>query len=594
MARKVVVCSAFLVSFLAWGQSTPSAAAKSDPAKANARKTTQARATSRTPQPSVASQIEELRTEFEQRDAALQQKILDMQQQLDASRREIVAMKQAATAQTSAQAEQANGLAAGDQAVVNLKAAVSAVQLKSNALAATVQDNQVKTQEVLLKPKTIRYKGIGFTPGGFISGESAWRQHELEADIASPFNSIPFQGSDLAALTEFRMSARQTRASLLAESSAGHANLSAYLEFDLLGAGLTSNSNESNSYMPRLRHAWMESKWNDGWSVDVGQMWTLAVSNRKGISPIAGNAYLPDMIDAQYVVGFTWLRQPAVRIERNFNDRIWLAASAEGAQTMLSARNAPASFLYCAPGTANLTSTVNYTFDKAPDIVAKLTFEPGYGHYELKGVARFFRDRVYPNGPTSAAQAYNYNQLGDGFGAAASWNLTKKIDLSLNGLVGKGVGRYGTSQLPDVTVRPNGTLAPLLGGQGLATLDVTISPRWKLYAYGGDEYAGRKSFVNASGAGVGYGSPLNNNTGCNTEMAPSSSTTPAASTCNADTRSLYQGVVGFWYKPYVGEMGRMQYGLEYSYTRRSAWSGSGGGPKAGENMVFTSIRYYLP
>lgn len=541
--------------------------------------------------PSVASQIDAIRAEMQQQNSALEQKIQTLEQQLADSRRQL---EQAADRQAASRLEQDHELAAGQQSVASLEAAVGALRDRSDSLAVMVQQSGTKTESALRKPAGIRYKTIGFTPGGYMAEESVWRQHMVQADIATPFNSIPLAGSDLYPITEFRLSARQTRMNLLAETTAGSAQLSAFVEFDLLGAGLTSNSNESNSYMPRLRHAWMQSGWEDGWAVSTGQMWTLAESNRHGITPNAANAYTPDMIDAQYVVGFTWLRQPAVRVVRDIGGHAWAALSAEGAQTVLSARNAPASFLYCSPGTSTLTSTVNYSFDKAPDLVGKVAFEPGFGHYELKGLVRFFRERVYPDGPASAADAYNDNTLGNGIGAAASWTLEKKLDLSLNALAGHGVGRYGTSQLPDVTVRPNGTLAPLLGGQGLGTIDYNISPRLKVYTYGGSEYAGRRAYVNAKAEGVGYGSPLNNNTGCGTEMAPSSSTTPATGTCNADTRSVYEATAGFWYRAYSGEMGRVQYGLQYAWTGRTAWAGLGGAPTTRENMVLTSVRYYLP
>src|SRR5258708_19290327 len=36
----------------------------------------------------------------------------------------------------------------------------------------------------------------------------------------------------------------------------------------------------------------------------------------------------------------------------------------------------------------------------APDLLAKVAFEPGWGHFEIKGLARFFRDRVPSTPPT--------------------------------------------------------------------------------------------------------------------------------------------------------------------------------------------------
>ena len=46
----------------------------------------------------------------------------------------------------------------------------------------------------------------------------------------------------------------------------------------------------------------------------------------------------------------------------------------------------------------------------------------------------------------------------------------------------------------------------------------------------------------------------------------------------------------------------MQFGIQYSYLAKDAWSGTGGvaagapaiSPKGNDNMIFTSFRYYIP
>ena len=70
--------------------------------------------------------------------------------------------------------------------------------------------------------------------------------------------------------------------------------------------------------------------------------------------------------------------------------------------------------------------------------------------------------------------------------------------------------------------------------------------------------------------------------------------------CTADTRVLIEGTAGFWYRIYDGakekaNRGRVQFGTQYSYVTRNAWSGAAGAEPHGiDNMVFTSFRYYLP
>ena len=194
-----------------------------------------------------------------------------------------------------------------------------------------------------------------------------------------------------------------------------------------------------------------------------------------------------------------------------------------------------------------------------------------------------------------------------GGGANARWSMFQKhFDLGLHALAGNGVGRYGTAGLSDVTIRPNGTEAPITNYQGLLTLEYH-SPKWDWYGNGGIEYDDRTSFVNSKGAPVGYGSLLFNNTGCGLETLPSPGPdgrirSGGLSNCNGDTKDIIEGTLGFWYKPYNGPKGRLQFGLQYSYLTKTAWSGigtklpvpEGANPSAIDNMIFTSFRYYLP
>ncbi len=260
--------------------------------------------------------------------------------------------------------------------------------------------------------------------------------------------------------------------------------------------------------------------------------------------------------------------------------------------------------------TTSCTNLANYSFNPAPDFVGKVAFEPGFGHYEIFGVASEFRDRVFPNAgltTPSVAGAYNSSTWGGGGGGNARWSMFQKhVDLGIHALAGRGVGRYGTAGLADATIRPNGTIAPITSYQGLLTLEYH-SPKWDWYGNGGIEYDDRTAFLNAKGAPVGYGSPLFNNTGCGIETLPSPGLTAGfdpggLSNCNADTKDILEGTLGFWYKPYNGPKGRIQFGLQYSYLTRVAWTGygtkapppPGANPTAIDNMVFTSFRYYLP
>ncbi len=241
-------------------------------------------------------------------------------------------------------------------------------------------------------------------------------------------------------------------------------------------------------------------------------------------------------------------------------------------------------------------------------------------------------DPTNPNPKPSALGAFNDSRTGGGGGASFNVPLfAKKLDFGIKAAFGDGIGRYGSAQLADATARPDGTLALIRGEQALARIEFHPSPKLDIYLYGGNEYAWRAAYtgyasvkitntpaIPANGAnpaypatvktaiatnGIGgYGSPLANNSGCSTETSPTGTSAPGAGgTCAGDIRNIFEGTVGFWHKIYQGPKGGIRWGIQYSYLTKSGWSGNnnvpaapGISPKAVDNMVLTSFRYYLP
>jgi hypothetical protein len=493
-----------------------------------------------------------------------------------------------------------------------------------------LQETQ-KRVAALENPLAIHYKGITITPGGFLAAETVWRQRATGGDINTGMNSISYPGATQAHMSEFYGTGRQSRISMLAQGKLSDTSFTGYVEADFLSAGVTSNNNESNSYTLRQRQAWAQAALHNGWTFTGGQMWSLVTETRQGEDN--RSEALPMTIDPQYTVGFSWARQYGFRISKDFGNKVWAGFSVENSQETVTTHGNANNFVVGSQGLAaglynsgvsgcsttlnasgapvtTCSNLANYSFNPSPDFIGKLAFQPGFGHYEIFGILTDFRDRVFP-GETLAtptvAGAYNSGTWTGGGGANARWSLMQKhIDIGLHGLGGKGLGRYGTATLADATVRPNGTIAPLNSYQGLLTLEYH-SARWDWYGNGGIEYVGRNSYFNSKGAPVGYGALNFNNTGCGIETLPSAAFTTGfspggLSNCNGDTKDIVEGTLGFWYKPYNGPKGRLQFGLQYSYLTKTAWSGigtklpvpAGANPSAIDNMFFTSFRYYLP
>src|SRR5580704_9522278 len=188
-------------------------------------------------------------------------------------------------------------------------------------------------------PLAIHFKGITISPGGFLAAETVFRNKAVGADINTGFNQIPFSGNSGGQTTEWNSSARQSRLSMLAEGRLASVKISGYVETDFLGAGITSNNNESNSYVLRLRQGWGQAKFDNGWSITGGQMWSLVTETRKSIDNRA--EALPMTIDPQYTVGFSWARQEGLRVVKSFGDKFTLAASVEGSATTTQVHGNP-------------------------------------------------------------------------------------------------------------------------------------------------------------------------------------------------------------------------------------------------------------
>ena len=112
------------------------------------------------------------------------------------------------------------------------------------------------------------------------------------------------------------------------------------------------------------------------------------------------------------------------------------------------------------------------------------------------------------------------------------------------------------------------------------------SSRLDLYTYGGDEYVGRYGFISPTGTAAGYGSPLVSNAGCTNEVA--------LNTCSGANRNIYEATVGYWYRLYGGDYGRIEQGNQVVYIHRNLWSGIGRTPQGGDLVAYTSLRFYLP
>ena len=711
--------------------------------------------------PSVQEQIQALRKELER-----QSGLIDNQASQIDSLKKGLAEKDARLQQAEQKASQAQ--AAADNAAANLAsehqaaadnaAAVSVlqttvknVQTSSSSLTATFNAETTKIKREIAYPAALHYKAVTFTPGGFVAGDTIFRTKAIGSDIPTNFNSIPLEGDDRYMLSEFYGSARPTRVTLLAEGKPKWGTLRGYLEADFLGVGTNSNNNQTNSYVPRMRLLYGEAEMNNGWKVAFGQMFSLATEGDNGIPSQPSNIKTPLTIDSNYMAGFIYARQFGVRVVKSIdNGKFTLGMSVENPQLIYSAAlagetpyavlgsagnsmsynasissasattyvkqynpimaNEPSTGYYPVYGTVTSTTNIaNYSFNAAPDLLIKAVADPGWGHYEIFGLAGFAHETIYPGVTTDsiryggeydvecqeiysvcspvapvadATKTVPNSLVLGGVGASMRIPVIKNLlSFGAKAMYGPGVGRYGGSTLPDVTADQHGALAPIHNLSGLLTLEATPTKRLTLWANYGGDYAARADFgfqgglgspnpcfmptgwynkdtdgdlctppskfdgsnfgnlgansglwggtwdtdrvgstnTGAGGQGVGYGSRLATSSvyatstasasGCGINGIPgyngsSTGYYPSSSAnCLGNTRSVQEVTGGYYYDIYKGNFGRLRQGVQYGYAVREAWPGSnaGGGNtaidtgnKGIDNMVWTSLRYYLP
>ena len=461
---------------------------------------------------------------------------------------------------------------------------------------------------------------VDVTFGGFTELASIYRSKDESADVGSSFNGVPMGNTEQSNVSEFRETARQSRLSMLAQTQdMGGYKAETWFELDFLGAAPTANSNESNSYQPRIRNIYGRFMSDSGWYILAGQNWSAATLEKKGMDP--RDEDVPLTIDAQYVSGFTWTRNPQVRLVDKVADGLWVGLSLESPQATgvvnsnsLAAGGTkgtlPASPTTGFAGTGQLgngggtctatttttttttgtgtdtsTSTTtcaitggSFSTDIAPDVILKVAADPGFGHYELFGLARFFQSAIAANTQTT---------MGGGVGAGAYLPVVPDVlTFQLSALVGKGIARYGSASLNDVVVKPDGQLAPVSEYQVLAGVVYNPTPTLQTYLYAGREQQSRTLYQYSTATVgpyyFGLGAPTLTNSGCYVLNG----------TCAGQNQKVDEVTGGFWWKFYRGPLGNAQFGLQLGYIQRTLFEGIGGSPAAGMFEGMASFRIY--
>ena len=501
-----ILAASLVVSYAHASDATP-------PAKKHAA----ARKAAPPPGPTVQEQIESLRQEFQGQIDGLKSNLADKDTQLKQAQQAAAdAQAAAAKAQAAADAQQ-QAFTENTTAVSTLQNTVKDLQGNQLSLTTTISDETSAIKKAINSPTTLHYKGVTITPGGYTAGETVWRSKATGGDIPTAFNALPYERADAYSLSEFYADARQSRISLMVEGHPTWGTLRGYFEGDWLGTGITSNNNQSNSYVFRQRVIWGQAETKDHWAFTGGQLWSLATEDKVGISNISGDIMTPQTIDPNYNVGFVWTRQYGFRVTKTAKHAAF-GVALEQPQLLYTASlagNTPYAVIgsdgtgggnyspavsTCSPSTSivNYTNqaqtdstgntvdvavpvykTVNgcsnvasFSFNKAPDVIVKIALDPGWGHFEIIGIGGFVHETVYPGETTNSNLYGGLTDIATGAAVAPSLSSANSVASSIT--VGGVAGSFRVPLGKTINFGGKALYGPGAGRYGNSTLaDVT-------------------------------------------------------------------------------------------------------------------------
>jgi hypothetical protein len=412
------------------------------------------------------------------------------------------------------------------------------------------------------RPLSLRVGAFDVYPWGFVDFITVWRSRNVGSGIGTAFGSIPFETSVEGGLHETRLSAQNSRVSLRVESRRGALGLTGFLETDFLGAQPANAFVTSNSDSLRLRQYWANVSAGK-WEVLAGQAWSLLTPNRTGIGSRPTEVFHTQVVDTNYQAGLTWTRAAQIRLVRHWSPQ-WTSALALENPHQFAGNGVvlPSSVYATQVDTGGNLATPNIH----PDIIGKTAYDGKLGgrtvHAEAAGLLRTFRIRRNGNGETST-------ETGGGGTAAASIELTPFFRLLASSFYSLGGGRYVGGLVPDLVIRPDGTISTIRARSALAGFEAALRPNLLLYGYWGGIFVSR-TYTGSVGFGVPGG--------------------PASA-----SRSIQEPTIGLirtlWRDP---AWGAMQVMTQYSYVNRLPWSPPNGSGSASTHMVYLDLRYVLP
>lgn len=312
--------------------------------------------------------------------------------------------------------------------------------------------NKVEMQAEIEEARPMA-KGTKFTYGGYIqldalhSDYSEGKPANLIEDFYVP-SLVPVKpaGGNADSYNSTNFSAKTSRFFFTTATDTEAGLIATRVELDFM---LSNQGDEriSNSWSPRLRHAFVNWEYEKGSSLLAGQSWTTFFNV----------AALPNLLDFVGPAGTIFVRQPQIR---------WTVGGFQ-----LAAEN-PATRLNDSTG-----STYYDNGQQVPDIVARYNGKVGELSWSAAALGRQLR---YENRSDAGAVKDDSNeQYGYGLSFSGKWVFgTDNMSFMIN--VGDALGRYmGLNSFNDGYINADGDIETVDTWGAFLAYEHFWSPRWR-------------------------------------------------------------------------------------------------------------------
>lgn len=368
--------------------------------------------------------------------ADLEKRIEALEAALNAVKAELEAAKtQAQAAQQATAQAQAQTAAAADRA--------TETKTFASRLEAIEKKAAVVTDGFKVGGTTVRINGyvkLDVLASRFSGGDPA--ANTLVNDYYFPAQ-IPVGG--VSEGVNVTTSVRETRFFFRTDTPVGEKSLTSHLELDFLDTNTGGNQRVSNSFVPRVRRAFISY---GGWT--LGQDW----------STFQNPSALPERIDfIGPTEGTVFERQPLIRYKHGI-----FTFAIENPET-----------------TATLgTTSAEADDDVAPDFVARVDKKTRLGTFAAAGIARVLKvDNSAAPVPFGTPGTIKGTEFGWGISVSGIHEFGPSR-LTWNGTFGEGLGRYlGLNIRDDVVVSAAGEIDAPFMYSGFVSYRYAFTPKFK-------------------------------------------------------------------------------------------------------------------